>query len=137
MKNLITTIGSMIIIFIFLMQFVANQLTYTKILGTEMAVKSFRRNAETAGTISDTDITEVKNRISKAVKCDVDDVIIDFKPKDLSGEIEYAVKVPISDVIGASKILQLTKEDNQVLYTSSGTIYVSDEEGKKEEEEGT
>ena len=42
MKDLITTIGSMLILMMFLTQFAASQTTYTRIMGAEHEIKEFR-----------------------------------------------------------------------------------------------
>ena len=51
MKDLITTIASVLVLMMFLLQFTANQVTYTKIMGAEYAVRNFRIENETAAEI--------------------------------------------------------------------------------------
>ena len=49
MKDLITAIGSLFIVMMFLMQFTANQITYTRIMGAEHSIKEFRLLSEEQG----------------------------------------------------------------------------------------
>ena len=62
MKDLITTIGSLIILMMFLMQFTANQTTYTRIMGAEHSIKEFRVLSEEQGSIKDEEIIKLKEK---------------------------------------------------------------------------
>lgn len=65
MKDLITTIGSIIILMMFLLQFAANQTTYTRIMGAEHEIKEFRLLSQETGSINNEDINSLKNNLSK------------------------------------------------------------------------
>ena len=46
MKDMMTTIASVLVLMMFLLQFTANQTSYTRVMGAEYAVRSFRQTAE-------------------------------------------------------------------------------------------
>ena len=66
MKDLITTIGSIIILMMFLLQFAANQTTYTRIMGAEHEIKEFRLLSQETGSINNEDINSLKNKDGRA-----------------------------------------------------------------------
>ena len=53
MKDMMTTIASVLVLMMFLLQFTANQTSYTRVMGAEYAVRSFRQTAESAQEISE------------------------------------------------------------------------------------
>ena len=51
MKDFITTIASLLILMMFVMQFAANQASYTRIMSAEYAVRELRLISENQGMI--------------------------------------------------------------------------------------
>ena len=68
MKDLITTIASILVLMMFLLQFTANQRTFTEIAGVENAIKIFRIAAESKGKIGDEDVSSMHAAAAKAAR---------------------------------------------------------------------
>ena len=124
MKDLITTIASILVLMMFLLQFTANQRTFTEIAGAENAIKIFRIAAESKGKIGDEDVRSMHAVAAKAAGCDPSEVetILDPDKNEGSEYASYQVRVPIRGIIGAAHMLGLTKEENTFWYASSGII---------------
>ena len=91
MKDLITAIGSLFIVMMFLMQFTANQITYTRIMGAEHSIKEFRLLSEERGSIKEEDIIRLKERISEILCCSPSEVSV--KVAESGGD--YVVTMPV------------------------------------------
>ena len=126
MKDLITTIGSLIILMMFLMQFTANQTTYTRIIGAEHSIKEFRVLSEEQGSIKDEEIINLKEKISKILCCPASEISV--KVAEDSGD--YSVTMPVYGIIGPARIMGLSDNENMKSHTSCGVIIL-----KKQEEE--
>lgn len=66
MKDMMTTIASILVLMIFLMQFTVNQTTYTRMMGAEYAVRSFRQTAESTQEIDDSAVQDLKLKLAAA-----------------------------------------------------------------------
>ena len=123
MKDMMTTIASILILMMFLLQFTANQTTYTKLMGAEYAVRSFRQNAESLQEIADRDLQDMKARVAAVLGCGVQEVAA-----EVQDDGSYRVSAPVRGVIGPAAELGIRPEDNFFLYTSEGRIALRDEE---------
>lgn len=130
MKDLITTIGSLLILMMFLMQFTANQVTYTRIMGAENTIKEFRLLSEEQGSIKNEDILRLKENISRILCCSPSEISV--KVKEDSGD--YAVTMPVYGIIGPAKMLGLSSQENMKLHTSCGAIVFNEQEVVEEPE---
>lgn len=131
MKDLITTIASILVLMMFLLQFTANQRTFTEIAGVENAIKIFRIAAESKGKIGDEDVSSMHAAAAKAARCDLSEVETILNPDKNEGSehTSYQVRVPIRGIIGAAHMLGgLTKEENTLWYTSSGIIALQEKD---------
>ena len=126
MKDLITTIASILVLMMFLLQFTANQRTFTEIAGV--------------GKIGDEDVSSMHAAAAKAARCDLSEVETILNPDKNEGSehTSYQVRVPIRGIIGAAHMLGgLTKEENTLWYTSSGIIALQEkDQAIPEETEG-
>ena len=124
MKDLITTIGSLIILMMFLMQFTANQTTYTRIMGAEHSIKEFRVLSEEQGSIKDEEIIKQKEKISKILCCPASEISV--KVAEDSGD--YSVTMPVYGIIGPARIMGLSDNENMKSHTSCGVIILKEQE---------
>lgn len=110
MKNLITIIGSMMIMSIFLMQFAASEKTYVKEKISEIIVYKNMTSMEKAD--------EVKTMLAQSLQCSKD--MIEMEIDEETGN--YSFKVPIYGIIGAEKIFGITKEKNYKYFKIEGIL---------------
>lgn len=136
MKDFITTIASLLILMMFLLQFTANQTTYTRIMGAEHSIKEFRLLSEEKGSINGEDILRLKDNISSILCCSPSEISV--KVAEDSGE--YIVDMPVYGIIGPAEMIGLSPEENVKMHTSRGVIAFREhqeeepEEGQTEEE---
>ena len=123
MKDLLTTIASVLVLMMFLMQFTADQVTYTKMMGAEYAVRNFRIENEAAAEISAKSADDLRARIAAAVRCAEAEVTVHTGPDGT-----YRVEAPIRGVIGPVAMLGITDEENRFLYTAEGSVRIRNEE---------
>lgn len=110
MKNLITIIGSMLIMSMFFMQFAANEKTYMKEKLSEVIVYKNMNSLE--------DLEQVKILLTKALECPVE--MIDVKVDEEKGS--YCFRVPIYGIIGAEKIVKIPHEKNFKYFNIEGLV---------------
>lgn len=67
MKDMITTIASIMILMIFVLQFVTNQITYTKLAGSGSYVKQFEHIAVEAGEVSAENIQNLRRNAAQVL----------------------------------------------------------------------
>ena len=111
MKDLITTIGSLIILMMFLMQFTANQTTYTRIMGAEHSIK-------------EEEIIKLKEKLSRILCCPTSEISV--KVAEDSGD--YSVTMPVYGIIGPARIMGLSDNENMKSHTSCGVIILKEQE---------
>lgn len=110
MKDMITTVASILILSMFLMQFAANQVTYTKIAAVESGLNRLYAEGAEEGS------SEVKayiRTLAEILKIDRDDVEM-----HIGENHEYEVSVPICGIIGPQKILGIGDDDYVLFYTA-------------------
>ncbi len=78
MKDLITCVASVMLLMVFLQQFVLNQTTYARLAGAENAAKEFRIELEDSGDreldAGDVRVRNLKERIAACVGCEPSEV---------------------------------------------------------------
>lgn len=148
MKDFITTIASLMLLMIFLLQFVTNQSIYTKLVGAEYAVREFRITAEEKGELSATEIRRLKERTAELMGCAAEEVSVTLDEErkssvgtaadDAENEaatFSYEVKMPLRGLIAAADFLGISAEENQAVYSSKGMIRIEPESEEAEEAE--
>ena len=85
---------------IFLLQFTVNQTTYTRMMGAEYAVRSFRQTAESTQEIDDSAVQDLKLKLAAALRCGAQEVTT-----EVSDDGTYRVSAPVRGVIGAASAL--------------------------------
>jgi hypothetical protein len=99
MKDLITAIGAVMILMVFVMQFCANQVLASRILMADAIID----NIFEAG--------QYKDKLAECFDCNPNDVIME-KNND-----KLIVKMPINNVVAAGKFLGISDEANRSMYT--------------------
>lgn len=131
MKDLITTIASIMLLMIFVLQFVANQITYTRLTAAGNSVRQFADSAENAGEITDRAVHLLKENIAEAMDCMPDEIQITTTVNEM-GYNEYMVRTPLKNIIGAAGMLGISADENRTDYKFRGVILT---ESKEEEDE--
>ncbi|MDD4377201.1 MAG: hypothetical protein PHH48_03515 [Eubacteriales bacterium] len=118
MKNLITSIGCVMLLLIFVFQFTANQITHNQISSIDKYVNSFKEVVKQEGCITSKNSDLLKEKISSAIGCGQDEIMVCGSDNRLGrGKlIWYEIKVPIKNLIPAAKFLGLSKEDTEGVY---------------------
>lgn len=132
MKDMITTIASIMLLMIFVLQFVTNQITYTKLTGAGSFVKQFERDAVETGEVSDQSIQILRKNAAQLLDCLPDEIHVDVGNAE-SGAYAYDVGVPLRNIIGAAKMLGISEEENRTEYHFKGIVSVSKEDEEDEE----
>lgn len=132
MKDMITTIASIMILMIFVLQFVTNQITYTKLAGSGSYVKQFEHIAVEAGEVSAENIQNLRRNAAQVLNCLPDEIHIDVKEAE-SETYVYDVRVPLKNIIGAAKMFGISEEENRVEYHFKGVVLAPKEDEEDEE----
>lgn len=123
MKELITAIASVLILMMFLMQFAANQTTYTKVMGAEHAVRNFRMENESEPDIAEQSVRNLRSQIASALACEEAEILVQV---DRDGN--YRVEAPVKGLIGPAAMLGISEDENRFLFTAEGSIGIKNEE---------
>lgn len=109
MKDLITSIGSIIILMVFVLQFAANQTMISRFAFADFILKYY----------ADKEEYESSPELFEALKADVS-TVFHCRKDDVSVEKEtdgiYYVSVPVNDVIACGDLLGISEEDNKTVY---------------------
>ncbi len=150
MKDFITTIASIIILMIFLLQFVTNQSIYTRLAAAEHAVKEFRLTAEESGGIDDEKLRRLKEKTAAALDCGAEEIRVSISESTAGGAesgdssedgdifrryFEYSVQMPVRGLVGAADFLGIAEEDNMTVHVSEGIIQIEEEIEEDSDEE--
>ena len=127
MKDLITTIGSMLILMMFLTQFAASQTTYTRIMGAEHEIKEFRLLSGEQGSIRNENILQLKQNLSQVLECNASEISVNITDGD------YVVTMPVYGVIGPWKLLGISQKENVKEHVSKVVIVFETQEQEQEE----
>lgn len=119
MKDLITSVACIAILFAFLVQFTQNQVIYSRIMTIENDVNAFKEVVKQEGEISYHNKDELKEVLSEVVGCSKTEIIITGTAGKIKrgGRIYYKVIVPIKNIIGADNFWKITDKENQFDYT--------------------
>jgi len=135
MKDLITAIASMLIIMLFVMQFTANQITYTKVMAAEYNIREFKILSESEGVIGDGALPGLRNNLAQIMECSPGE--IGMRVEKGENKCTYEITMPVKGIIGPAHMLGISPEDNRRLHVSRGIIeFESEASEDKTEEEG-
>ena len=115
MKDLITTIGSVTILMVFVMQFCFNQVTITRFLVGDKVLDNYERQME----ISEGGLewSTCKTQLIKCFGVEEKDIKVEEKSNQM------VVKIPINNVIACGEFLGIDSSRNKAMYCGVVNIY--------------
>ena len=130
MKDFITAIASVLILMMFVMQFAANQASFTKIMGAEYAIREMRLVSENQGIISSESIAQLKEKLSEILGCGTGEIIHNLSGAAADTENTgsqplsciLTVEMPVYGVIGPARMLGIGPGENVRTHTSESII---------------
>ena len=133
MKDFITTIASIFLLMIFVMQFAAGQVTSHKILQADMVIASFRDTVKEDGYISSENMEKLRKALMDICGCSEREILIetDSEAENIQKQgicHSYRVSYPLKNLIAAAAALGLEKEENQVYMEQKGWVISRHEE---------
>ncbi len=106
MKDLITSIGAIMILMVFVMQFCMNQVIASRILLADAVIKEM----ENVETISISKMEEFKDQLSRCFDCASSEVIMK------KNDSKFMVQIPIKKVVACGEFLGISEEENRSTY---------------------
>lgn len=127
MKDMITTVASLLILMMFILQFSANQVTHTRIFQADMAVESFRDVLKEEGGLSPVNKREIRNTLSEICGCSSEEILVECSqeadaPVPQGMLIQYRIDFPLKNLIAMGGALQIPPEDNMALSKQEGWV---------------
>lgn len=123
MKDLITTIGAIYILMIFVLQFSANQVLAGRIFVSDRIVEEYAAEAAAGNLQREDELDELAQRLSESLKCDKTDVRISEEEKS------YSIEAPVENIIACAPMLGISDEKNKIRYVRKVGKGVSEMEG--------
>ncbi len=126
MKELITTIASLLLLLTFLVQFTGAQIMQDRLFQADRAVASFRDAVKAEGGISGENRTRLTNELVSACGCDPVEIVIEVDR--MAGEAErgeilsYTVRFPLRPVIAMGSFFGIGAEENQAWSQDRGWV---------------
>lgn len=117
MKDLITTIGSITILMVFVMQFCFNQVTITRFLIGNKILENYENQLNHEEETPDWN--DYKKQLAKCF--DVEEKYIEIE----SRQGQFVVKIPVNNVIASGDFLGIDSNKNKAVYC--GVINVNEE----------
>lgn len=109
LKDLITSIGSITILMIFILQFASNQTLVSKFAFSDVIVEKYADGL--AAENSEEAQRELKRNLTSVLGCSNAEVNL-----ETGADGTYTVSAPVRDVIACGKLLGISDEDNKVIY---------------------
>lgn len=115
MKDLITTIASLSVLMVFVLQFSANQMVITRILAADQISDSYDMiRAQEDFEASNTG--EIISKLAGVFNCETEEVKISDDGKS------YHIKAPIRNIIACGEFLGISDEENKAYYHFKGEV---------------
>lgn len=108
MKDLITAIGSVIILMIFCMQFCSNQVIAMRVFAANSILQN--QKIEVGGSQENEQAIDIKKSIAKCLGCKEEEVSISPQNEQL------LVEAPVKNVIACSALLGISPTENKFTY---------------------
>lgn len=109
MKDLITSVGSVMILMIFVLQFAVNQNVAVKFAISDLILESYEESfvVDKAENTAE----NIKSDISSVLNCPKEEVIVKQEENGV-----YIVSAPVKDIIACGELLGIKGEDNKTIY---------------------
>lgn len=130
MKNLITSIASLLLLLAILVQFTQSQLLDMRLTAAEQSVASFRDTAKMEGYISDNNEGRLRRELLQIFGCTEEEIsITGGRTPAVKGElISYEVQVKVKNVIVMAGFWNIDKTKNCFSYRVHRTVVSECEE---------
>ena len=127
----------------FVMQFAANQASYTKIMGAEHTIRQMSLISENQGMITSDSVAELKADLADILKCSTAEIDVTIPGNILdtpnSGKevsaVKFEVSMPVYGVIGPAGVLGINPSQNMRLHKSSGQIILQPQPEEEKQEQ--
>ncbi|MBK5253205.1 MAG: hypothetical protein JJE03_01835 [Peptostreptococcaceae bacterium] len=118
MKNLITTIASILILMVYLLQFINNQQIHNTVVNIDREINCIKEISKQEGYLTEKNRSELLDKLSDIANCDTGEIVITgTDEKKYRGElIHIYVKLPIKNLIVANEFFGIDDIDNQGFY---------------------
>ena len=130
MKDIITTVASVLILMMFMTQFVANEKTYIRVFAADSIISGYEKEWQSLKDISNQEIDSLNRELSNRLN---GKVVIDGIEKNGSEEGLYNLRMKVYDVIGPYKLLTSYNDENAAIRVRSIKIEKAQEEEADEE----
>ena len=124
MKDLITTIASLLILMIFILQFSGNQVTHHRRFQADMAVESFRDTLKEQGYITEENQSGITAELARICGCGEDMITVEGSSnrKERGSLLHYRIRYPLQNLIVMGTFLGIEPEDNMVWAEQKGWV---------------
>jgi len=136
LKELITALGSLVIIMVLILQACAGQIVFIKIAKSDIAIDNFRDVAKAEGLISEENSHMLQSALADICNISESEITV-TGTRDMrkGGElIEYEIEYYIDNVVFMSSFLNISDEDNMLRFNEKNYVVSSVE--KKENNKG-
>lgn len=118
MKNLITSIASLLILLAILMEFTHSQVLFSRIMAADQAVNTFREAVREEGCVSEHSKRRIREELAEILKCDEKEVEVGGTGQTvLRGQlIFYSIKAPVGDVLAMPLFWNIGEEESRADY---------------------
>lgn len=118
MKNLITSIASLLLLLAILMQFTQSQLLDMRLTAAEQSVANFRDTAKIEGCISDTNEKRLRQELLQIFGCAEEEIsITGNRTPAAKGElISIEVQVTVKNIIVLAGFWNIDQTENHFIY---------------------
>ncbi|NBH62488.1 hypothetical protein D1155_12605 [Anaerotruncus sp. 80] len=124
MKNLITSVASMLLLLAVLMEFTQSQLLYVKMTAADQAAAAFRDMVKVDGCITDTSESWLRQELAKVFHCAQEEITLrgTRTPVGRGQPTSYQVEVKVKPVIIMAKFWNIDSERNYFEYRLDRTV---------------
>lgn len=122
MKDLVTAIGSLFILMVFVMQFSANQSLAAKAVLSDAECRKEVSYLDAKGGSTEEYADGIKMRMAAIWQCDKDDIKVSISRDMDEGKPSYAVSVPVRGFIACGELLGIPDDENIWIYETAGNI---------------
>lgn len=114
MKNLITTIASLMLILVFMLQFTSNQVLHNNLIKIDKEINSFQQIIKKDGYITNYNSNNLKTVIADIIDCNEEEITISGTKSPLTkgNLISYEISIPMKDLICAPEFWKIEKNNN-------------------------
>lgn len=125
MKDLITSVASLLLLSIFILQFSGNQVLHNRMFRADMAVESFRDAARVQGYISQENTDLLVDALSKICGCSASEITVDSwddSGNSIGELIHYRIRYPLKNLVAAGGMLGIAEDENRAWFEEEGWV---------------